>query len=421
MLIVLIKNPYYNGVREIFSKKGIFMTSDQRKKLALLMLNMFIAVGSFGIIIPIIPAYLKEIGQGGTAAGLIIAIFAFAQFLVSPIGGKWTDKYGRRPLINIGLLTLAISMFLFYFADSIWLLYLSRAIGGIGCAFLIPAIFAYVADITTMDQRAKGNSFISASMSLGIVIGPGIGGFLADYGLKTPLLVSAIVGLLAFVVSYFTLKESLAEKVDIQQVENSSMVRDIILSVKKPFFFPLIITLIMSFGLMSYETVLGLYVDDKFGATPQEIAFMVTSTGLVGVIMQLFVVDWIVKKIGEVNVLKLFLIVTASGFALSIIAGNYAMFFAISLLIFLATSILRPVLTTLISKMAGNEQGFAMGMNNAYMSIGNILGPLLAGALYDIDILYPFIAGLIILLFTIILTFMWKGIKIQKKTLKGGY
>ncbi|MEK5186083.1 MFS transporter [Solibacillus sp. FSL R5-0691] len=397
------------------------MTSDQRKKLALLMLNMFIAVGSFGIIIPIIPAYLKEIGQGGTAAGLIIAIFAFAQFLVSPIGGKWTDKYGRRPLINIGLLTLAISMFLFYFADSIWLLYLSRAIGGIGCAFLIPAIFAYVADITTMEQRAKGNSFISASMSLGIVIGPGIGGFLADFGLKTPLLVSAVVGLVAFVVSYFTLAESQEEKVEIPQGENTSMVKDIILSVKKPFFIPLIITLIMSFGLMSYETVLGLYVDDKFGATPQEIAFMVTSTGLVGVIMQLFVVDRLVKAIGEVNVLKLFLIVTASGFFLSIIAGSYTMFFAISLLIFLATSILRPVLTTLISKMAGNEQGFAMGMNNAYMSIGNIMGPLLAGALYDIDILYPFIAGLIILIFTILLTFMWKGIKIQKTALKGGH
>lgn len=390
------------------------MTSDQRKKLALLMLNMFIAVGSFGIIIPIIPAYLKELGQGGTAAGLIIAIFAFTQFLVSPIGGKWTDKYGRRPLINIGLLTLAISMFIFYFADSIALLYVSRAIGGIGCAFLIPAIYAYVADITTMDQRAKGNSFISAAMSLGIVIGPGIGGFLADFGLKTPLLVSAIVGLLAFVVSFFTLKESQLEKMDVSQQPDSSMVKDIILSVKKPFFIPLVITLIMSFGLMAYETVLGLYVDDQFGATPQEIAFMVTATGLVGVIMQLFVVDWIVKAMGELNVLRLFLMVTAFGFLLSIIANSYNLFFAISLLIFLATSILRPVLTTLISKLAGNEQGFAMGMNNAYMSIGNILGPLLAGALYDIRILYPFIAGLIILIGTTIFTFMWKGTKTQK-------
>ncbi len=378
------------------------------------MLNMFIAVGSFGIIIPIIPAYLKELGQGGTAAGLIIAIFAFAQFLVSPIGGKWTDKYGRRPLINIGLLTLAISMFIFYFADSVALLYVSRAIGGIGCAFLIPAIYAYVADITTMDQRAKGNSFISAAMSLGIVIGPGIGGFLADFGLKMPLLVSAIVGLLAFVVSFFTLKESQLEKMDMSQQPDSSMVKDILLSVKKPFFIPLVITLIMSFGLMAYETVLGLYVDDQFGATPQEIAFMVTATGLVGVIMQLFVVDWIVKAMGELNVLKLFLIVTAFGFLLSIIANSYNTFFAISLLIFLATSILRPVLTTLISKLAGNEQGFAMGMNNAYMSIGNILGPLLAGALYDIQILYPFIAGLIILIGTTIFTFMWKGTKLQK-------
>lgn len=390
------------------------MTSDQRKKLALLMLNMFIAVGSFGIIIPIIPAYLKEIGQGGTAAGLIIAIFAFSQFLISPIGGKWADKYGRRPLINVGLLTLAISMFIFYFANSIWLLYLSRAVGGIGCAFLVPAIYAYVADITTIDQRAKGNSFISAAMSLGIVIGPGIGGFLAKYGLKMPLLVSAIVGVLAFVVSFFTLKESQLEKLEILEGSNQSMVKDIILSVKKPFFIPLIITLIMSLGLMAYETVLGLYVDDKFGATPQEIAFMVTATGLIGVIMQLFVVDWIVKTMGELSVLKLFLIVTAFGFFLSIIAGSYKMFFAISLLIFLATSILRPVLTTLISKLAGNEQGFAMGMNNAYMSIGNVLGPLLAGALYDIRILYPFIAGLIILVLTTIFTFMWKGAKLQK-------
>ena len=385
------------------------MSADQKKKLALLMLNMFIAVGSFGIIIPIIPAYLKEIGQGGTAAGLIIAIFAFAQFLMSPIGGKWADKYGRRPLINIGLLTLAISMFVFYAADSIWLLYISRVIGGIGCAFLIPAIYAYVADITTMDQRAKGNSFISAAMSLGIVIGPGIGGALAEYGLKTPLLVSAIVGLLAFVVSHFTLAESQVEKQEMVDMPKSSMVKDIVLSVKKPFFIPLVITLIMSFGLMAYETVVGLFVSDEFAATPQEIAFMITATGLVGVIMQLFVVDRIVARAGELNVLKVFLIVTAIGFLLSIVATSFGMFFGISLLIFLATSILRPVLTTLISKLAGNEQGFAMGMNNAYMSIGNIAGPLMAGALYDVNILYPFMAGLVILVGTICFTFMWKN------------
>lgn len=385
------------------------MTSDQRKKLALLMLNMFIAVGSFGIIIPIIPAYLKEIGQGGTAAGLIIAIFAFAQFVFSPLGGKMADRYGRRPLINIGLLTLAISMFIFYFADNVYILYISRAIGGIGCAFLVPAIFAYVADITTLDQRAKGNSFISAAMSFGIVVGPGIGGYLAKFGLKMPLLFSAIIGFAACVISYFTLKESKLEDLVVVDEQKQSMLKDIILSVKKPFFIPLVITLIMSLGLMAYETVVGLYISDEYAATTEQIAFMITATGLVSVVMQLFFVDYFVRIFGELKVIKIFLIVTSLGFFLSIIAGSYGMFFAISLIIFLSTSILRPVLTTLISKLAAKEQGFAMGMNNAYMSIGNILGPLLAGALYDIQILYPFIAGLVILIITTIFTFVWKG------------
>ena len=151
------------------------------------------------------------------AAGLMIAIFAGAQLIMSPIAGKWTDRYGRRIMIISGLSGLALSMFVFYFSDSIGVLYFSRVIGGVGAALLIPAIFAYVADITTMDQRAKGNSFISASMSLGIVIGPGIGGFLADFGLKMPLLISALVGLAAVAFSAFMLKESMDTKVEVSR------------------------------------------------------------------------------------------------------------------------------------------------------------------------------------------------------------
>src|SRR3954447_12695592 len=184
------------------------MSAQQRKKLIVLMINMFIAIGSFGIIIPILPAYLESIHQGGTAAGLMIAIFAGAQLVFSPIAGKWTDQYGRRKMIIYGLIGLTLSMFVFYAVDSIWWLYASRIIGGIGCALLVPAIFAYVADITTMDQRAKGNSLVSAAMSLGIVVGPGIGGFLAEFGLKMPLLVSALVGVVAVIFSTFVLKES---------------------------------------------------------------------------------------------------------------------------------------------------------------------------------------------------------------------
>ncbi len=374
-----------------------------------LMINMFIAVGSFGIIIPILPAYLLSIGQGGMAAGLMIAIFAGAQLIMSPIAGKWTDRYGRRIMIISGLSGLALSMFVFYFSDSIGVLYLSRVIGGVGAALLIPAIFAYVADITTMDQRAKGNSFISASMSLGIVIGPGIGGFLADFGLKMPLLISALVGLAAVAFSAFMLEESMDTKVEVSNVKPEPMVKEIAQSFNKPYFIPLVITLVMSFGLMAYESVLGLFVDNVFEATPKDIAILVTSTGIISVIIQLFAVDWIVRKFGEAAVLNIFLALAALGFLLSIFVPSYIMFFGVTMIIFLSTSILRPVLTTLISKLAGNEQGFAMGMNNAYMSIGNVLGPLLAGLLFDVNILYPFILGLIVLVITIFVSMKWKG------------
>lgn len=387
------------------------MTKEQRKKLFILMINMFIAIASFGIVIPILPAYLKSIDQGGIAAGLMISIFAGAQLIMSPIAGKWADKYGRRIMIIAGLSGLALSMFVFYFSDSIGVLYVSRAIGGVGAALLVPAIFAYVADITTMEQRAKGNSLISAAMSLGIVVGPGIGGFLAEFGLKMPLLISALVGVVAVIFSTLVLKESKPADVVTPDGKSETMVKEIAQSFKKPYFIPLVITLVMSFGLLAYESVLGLFVDDQFAASPQDIAWMITATGIVSVIIQVFVVDKVIRRFGEANVLRIFLGVAAFGFLLSILISSYAFFFVITMIIFLSTSILRPVLTTLISKLAGNEQGFAMGMNNAYMSIGNVLGPLLAGALYDVNIIYPFVLGLIVLVITTIGSIIWKGPK----------
>lgn len=430
LLTIVLQLKYYRKVVEnkftkiyIEEKRLTAMSPDQKKKIFILMINMFIAVASFGIVIPIMPSYLVSINQGGMAAGLMIAIFAASQFLFSPIAGKWADQYGRRKMIIYGLLGLTLSMFVFYASDSIWTLYFSRVIGGIGAAMLIPAIFAYIADITTFDQRAKGTSLVSASMSLGIVVGPGIGGFLADYSLKLPFLVSALVSLAAVIFSVLWLKEydatdanpALAAKL----TDEESMFTKIGRSTKMPYFIPLIITLVMSFGLLAYESVVGLYLDNQFNSTAKDIAFMITATGIVSVIVQLFVVDRIVRRYGEVAILVTFLGVAAFGFLLSLFAGSYAMFFAVSLVIFLATSILRPVLNTLISKMAEGEVGFAMGMNNAYMSIGNVAGPLLAGILYDVNIVFPFILGLMMLLLTLAITVVWQRSRAVKASTIG--
>ncbi|WP_214760661.1 MFS transporter [Exiguobacterium sp. s146] len=382
------------------------MTTKQKKQLAILMLNMFIAVAGFGIIIPIIPDYLKMIGEGGTAAGLMISVFAGAQLLMSPIAGKWADVYGRRLMIILGLIGFTVSMGVFYLSDNLTVLLISRAIGGVGAALLIPAIFAYVADITTLKQRAKGNSYISAAMSLGIVIGPGIGGFFAEFGLKAPLLLSAIVSFVAVISSIILLKEPDREPY-VQTNESESLPRQLVSSTRKPYFFVLVINLVMAFGLMAYESVLGLFVSETFSATPQQIAVMITGTGIVSVIVQLFAVDRLVSLFGEIKVVLIFIMLAALGFLFSLFAGSYAIFFAVTLIIFLSTSILRPVLNTLVSKMADKEQGFAMGMNNAYMSIGNIVGPTLAGIAFDIDMRYPFVMGLILLLVTFAGTLNW--------------
>ena len=394
------------------------MSSGQRKKITILMVNMFIAIASFGIIVPILPAYLVSINQGGTAAGLMIAIFAGAQLLFSPLGGKWADIYGPRKVIILGLSLLTVSMLMFYATDSIWILYASRIVGGIGDAFLVPGIFTYVAGITTSAQRAKATGLVTASMSLGLVIGPGIGGFLADFDLKLPFLVSAIVTLTAVLFSLVLLKEiEPAEEISKQAeefIKAETMFEQIGRSVKMPYFIPLIITFVMSFGLVAYESVIGLYLTSQFESSSKDIAMMITATGLVSVIVQIFVVDRLIRRFGEVAVLIAFLGVATGGFLLSLVAGSYAAFFGVSLVIFLAMAILRPVLNILISKMAQGEVGFAMGMNTAYMSLGNVLGPLSAGLLFDLNINYPFILGLALLIVTLTIAIAWRSSRAAK-------
>ena len=250
-------------------------------------------------------------------------------------------------------------------------------------------------------------------MSLGLVIGPGIGGFLADFDLKLPFLVSAIVTFTAVVFSLVMLKEIAPTADSTKQAEefakDESMLEQIGRSVKMPYFIPLIITFVMSFGLVAYESVIGMYLTTEYGSTSKDIAMMITATGLVSVIVQVFAVDRLVRRFGEVPVLIAFLGLATAGFLLSLVAGSYAAFFGVSLVIFLAMAILRPVLNILISKMAQGEIGFAMGMNTSYMSLGNVLGPLSAGLLFDFNINYPFILGLGLLIVTLSIAVAWRS------------
>ncbi|MGI2328075.1 MFS transporter [Planococcus sp. YIM B11945] len=387
------------------------MSPDQHKKITILMITMFIAITSFGITGPVIPAYLESINQGGMASGLIIAIFAGAQLLFSPLGGKWTDQYGRRKMIIAGLVLLCAGMFLFFSTDTLWVLYTARVIGGIGDAFLVPAVFAYTADITSPEQRAKGTGLVTASMSLGLVSGPAISILMSDMDVKLPFLASAIITLIAIGFSLAFLKESDPAHLghaNVRDLEDGeSMSQKVARSTKMPYFIPLIITFVMSFGLVAYESIFGLVLNDEFSASVTDIALMCMAIQGVSVLTQIFAVHRLINRFGEIPVLLAFLGVASSGFILALVAGSYVMFFVVTLIIFFAMSILRPVLNILISKMAKGEVGFAMGMSTSYMSIGNVVGPVSAGMLYDMNMIYPFILGLSVLIFTILLTVFW--------------
>lgn len=363
----------------------------------ILMVNMFIGMIGIGLVIPVLPAFLESFGASGQTLGLLVATFSLTQFLFSPMAGELSDKYGRRKFILFGMGCFALSELLFAVSQSLWLLYVSRLLGGVSAAFLVPAVMAYVADITSEEMRAKGLGLLGAAMSLGFVIGPGLGGFLAEYGVRIPFYFASGVAVAALILSFFLLPETLSKKAQLKArralKKEESFFRQLLRSMRAPYAILLLLVLAMSFGLANYESIFGLFVDQRFGFTPKDIAIVITSAAILGVLIQAVVVDKLVALFGESKVVNVSLAFTAISYLFILFARGFWSVLAVTLLTFLATSILRPAINTLLSKMAGNEQGYVAGMNNAYMSIGNVLGPVVAGFLYDVNMRLPFLVG----------------------------
>ncbi|MFU1793615.1 MFS transporter [Paenibacillus azoreducens] len=390
------------------------MSSDNKmnKSLIVLMINMFIAMLGIGLVIPILPKLLEDFHAGGTAAGYLIAASGLTQFLFSPIAGEWADKYGRKRMIVLGLLLFTLSQFIFAIASVMWMLYLSRFLGGIGAAMMVPAMMAYVADSTTEDTRGKGLGLLGAAMSLGFVIGPGIGGFLADLGLRAPFYIAALIAAIATILSVVMLKETLSlerrQAAKNSNVKREGIVKQLISSVKAPYFIYLILVFTLTFGLVNFEAIFSLYVDNKYAYTTKEISIMITVGSLVGVIIQGAFINKLLHRFGENKLINVSFLISAITMVLMLLSGNFWYNMLMILVFFTFTSIMRPAINTMLSKMAGpEEQGFVMGMNNAYMSLGNIFGPALAGILFDVHMNLPYSFGAIILVLSLLLSVSW--------------
>ncbi|MFP8781876.1 MFS transporter [Planococcus plakortidis] len=378
--------------------------------LYILMFNMFIAMSGIGLIIPIMPAYLETFGVAGQALGTLIATFAFAQFLFSPISGELSDKYGRKNLIIFGLIVFGLSQLVFGLATELWILYVARFFSGLGGAFLIPPMMAFVADITTYEERGKGMGLLGASMSLGFMIGPGIGGFLSEVSLEFPFYVATSVALLSALLSYIALP-NVKPAVQAMDYKRENLYQQMKRSVYTPYFVMLLVMFIFAFGLSNFQSTIALYVDKQFQFTPKEISVVITVGGFVGVVVQTFVIDSLFKRFGEMRVILVNLLVSAAAMIGILFVHTFWTILFVAAVFFTAASLLRPAINTLISKLAGDSQGYAAGMNNAYMSLGNMIGPALAGILFDIDMSFPYITGTFILLICFFIAFNWSARK----------
>jgi MFS transporter, DHA1 family, multidrug resistance protein len=388
-----------------------FLKVKRNMPLLILMINTFIALVGVGLAIPVLPKFILEIGASGKDMGYLVAATGLTQFLFSPLGGKLSDQHGRKIITIIGLSIIAISQFMFSVGTDLWILYLSRFIGGIGVGLLIPATMAYVADVTTLENRGKGMGLLGASISLGFVIGPGIGGFLAEFGIRVPFYASALAAIIAMIVSLLFLPESLSkaqqDEFKNSTLEQNGMIHDIKRSFKVSYFVLLLLIFTMTFGLANFETIFGFYVSEKYEYTPKDISIIMTIAALVGVIIQALLVDKLLQRFDEIKVINVCFFLSALTMVFILLSGNFLFMLMMNILFILFTSILRPAINTLLSKMAGSEQGFAAGMNNAYSSLGNIIGPSLAGILFDISFNVPFIFGAVILLGSIVMCVAW--------------
>ncbi|AHC18656.1 Tetracycline resistance protein, class B [Paenibacillus polymyxa] len=374
--------------------------------LFILMLNLFIALLGQGMVIPILPEYLKQFNAAGAAAGYLIAAFGAAQFIFSPLGGQLSDRWGRKSMIITGLFLTVISDLMFAVSTTLPLLYIARFIGGIGIGLMVPSNMAYVADITTSETRAKGMGYLGASMNLGMVLGPGLGGMIAEFGIRVPYFFAGGLGLVATLLSLY-MPETLPKekrKPASQWVRREPIRNQILNSFRTSYFRYLLLILIMTLGLMNYETVYALFVERKYGFDATKISMIITVGAIIGIVVQIWLLDYLIKRLGEMKLIRLSLIMTAIALLLMIIKINLGYLLAVSALFFAFNAFLRPTVSTMIANSAGDRQGYAAGLNTTYTSLGNILGPILAGLLFDKHIHIPYIFGALILASALFLT-----------------
>jgi len=368
----------------------------------------------YGIVFPILYAYSKKFGLSDFQNGLLFALFSICQFISTPIIGRLSDKFGRRPMLLVSIIGTAVSFFVMAFAPSAIFLFLARALDGL-TAGNVPVIFAVISDTTKPEDRAKAFGFAGSAFSFGFIFGPAIAALTLGWGQAVPFLIAGVITIIAALLTASYLPETNVHKGEVQK--------------GKMFDFPKMwktlsdpnvgVTFVISLIFYLAFSCAILYGFQPFTLNLLKIsqsqnALLFTMFGVVGLISQTFIVGTISKAIGMKKAFKVGLIFTAFSFLIMFFSRSLPIFIFASIILALFNSIVQTLIPTILSQETdAKSQGTIMGLNASYQSIGMIFGPLVGGLVATILIPLPFLVGSILVLLCFFLSFrvMRPGIK----------
>jgi multidrug resistance protein len=342
----------------------------------------------FGIIIPLLYPYGKKFGVTEHTIGLLTAAYSIAQFFATPVLGSLSDRFGRKPLLVISLIGTCVSFIIFGLANSIFVLFAARILDGL-TGGNISVAQAMVSDISSPKERAKNFGILGSAFGFGFVIGPAIGGLLSKFGMQVPFFFAAGIAILGVLLTLFFLKETNQNKTGRSKTKkNHFSFVSLITVLKKPVigtavFTGFLLTMAQFTMLIGFQT----FSVDELKLNPTQIGLFYGGFGVSGILMQMLVPA--VKRVISLQAVILF-ISTLFCLGMMILAGfaTGLVLFAIAVGIYgLFNGLRNPMLNAIIADHNdGNERGEVMGVNQAYASIGQTLGPITAGLITAISI-----------------------------------
>jgi MFS transporter, DHA1 family, multidrug resistance protein len=376
------------------------MNKNNRRNLFILSFTLLVVMLGYSMAMPLLPFYIERFGVGGIELGWLMSTYSLMQLICAPIWGSVSDRYGRKPILAIGVLGYAVTLFLFGLATNFTMLFLARTLSGILSSATQPTAMAYIGESTGQEEKSKGMGQLGAMVGLGVILGPLFGGLLSSRALSLPFFVGSGLAFIAFLLVIFLLPESKTASSSTGQDDAGSAtskrlgVLDIYLRVLRgPAGILLLLTLIMSFGMTNFQGMIGLYVIDKFALNTKQVGAIWMVMGGVLILGQGVLVGPLSKKFGDLTLIRIGLLGGAVGFVLVALAVDYITTLVALGFFILALALIGPALNSCISSFAGEYQGSVMGLNSASTSLGRVVGPLWGGYIYDVNINFPFFSG----------------------------